>query len=163
MARKPKTPDDKTKKPKAITTQIWVEIVNGIFKDAHIAEKYTYETYRDNIFMVNQSMAKMYPIEAQAFNKSNVNPVDVVRFWSFKLFGTSFRVPSWVYMSPKKEEKAVDHKKYIPGYCDEYDLDVKDVEMDYFLYSDIMEERLIEYKELLDARKENASDIEKNV
>lgn len=72
------------------------DIIKAIFSDAGYINNLTYETAKQNIFMVNRRLAIKYPLHAQAFNISKANPMDTLRAWT--LFLNNWEpAPGWIY------------------------------------------------------------------
>jgi hypothetical protein len=93
----PEEPEKQEKK------NLLFEIINAIFTDKAYLRNLTYETARQNIFMVNRRMAIKRPLEAQLFNNSDINPKDALLCWSDLLF--CGYAPKWVYTPGASKSK----------------------------------------------------------
>lgn len=71
------------------------EILNAVFTDKNYIDMITDETAKQNIFMVNRRLAIQYPLHAQAFNISGIDPKSVLTAWSTFLYCGN--VPKWLY------------------------------------------------------------------
>lgn len=74
---------------------ILFDILNALFVNKDIVNNITAESARQNLFMINRRLAIKYPMQAQLFNISNVNPKEVIRSWSDFLYCGS--IPKWIY------------------------------------------------------------------
>ena len=79
------------------------EILNALFTRPEYISSMTMQQASQNIFMVNRKIAMMYPLQANVFNNSKVNPLDVMKFWSLYLYTTK-GVPKWIYTSTKRDQ-----------------------------------------------------------
>ena len=83
--------------------------------------------------MINRRIAIKFPLQAQVFNNSKTNAVDVLKFWSDFLY-TGQRPPGWIYTAgavksqSKKDAKKEISNSLIKQYCNYYHCSVKDVE-----------------------------------
>lgn len=124
-----KTTEKKEKKPNVL-----FDILNAIFTDKNFVESQTNETLRQNSFMINRRMAIQYPLQAQIFNNTKVNAVDVVKFWSTYLYNGKFP-PRWIYTAgaTKSQEKKELAKTDVPlatrrAYCNRYAISMKELD-----------------------------------
>ena len=82
--------------------------------------------------MINRRLAIMYPLQAQVFNNSKVNPVDVLHFWSDYLYNGKFP-PRWIYTAgaaksqAKKDDKKEITAAQIKAFCNRYGYSMKDI------------------------------------
>lgn len=83
---------------------ILFEILNAIFTNKDYIDSLTHETAKQNIFMVNRRMAIKYPVHAQEFNKSGMDPKSVLVAWSSFLYSGS--TPRWLYTPGAAKTKA---------------------------------------------------------
>lgn len=74
---------------------ILFDIINALFINKDIINNITYESAKQNIFMINRRMAIKYPMQAQFFNFSGLNPKDIIMSWSDFVFCGN--VPKWIY------------------------------------------------------------------
>lgn len=139
---------------------ILFDIVNAIFTNRDFIESQTNETLKQNSFMINRRMAIQYPLQAQIFNNTKVNPVDVVKFWSMYLYNGKFP-PRWVYTAgaTKSQENKETIKKEIPlsirkAYCDWYSVSLKDLETAKDLFPEEYFNDMKEFEELYKTYKE---------
>lgn len=129
------------------------EILNSLFSDKEYIENLTKESIRQNIFMINRRLAIKFPLQAQAFNKSKVNPVDVLKFWSSFLYNNS-RPPGWIYTAgavksqAKKDAKKEISKSLINQYCNRYNISVKDIETSLKFFKEETIDELKNFEEL---------------
>ena len=82
------------------------DLINALFTSREYVYNITAETAKQSLFMVLRRLAIKYPVEANVFNDSKVNPIDVIRFWSDFLYCGS--VPKWVYTSVTSKKKSKD-------------------------------------------------------
>lgn len=105
-------------------------IVDALFTSKEYINNITKETAKQNLFMVLRRLAIKYPLQANAFNDSKVNPMDVIRYWSDYLY-TGGRAPGWIYTSGTKA-KEKKHKRFstsdIKEYKKYYNINNKDFE-----------------------------------
>jgi len=134
--------------PKGKKQSPFVAIVNALFMDPNYIYNLTYETARQNIFMVLRRLAIKYPIEANVFNDGKVNAFDVLKFWSDFLYN-GVSVPRWTYTAGASKSKAVKSdvtQDQIRLYKKHYDITDKE-------FSDAMrffpEETINEIKEIV--------------
>lgn len=82
------------------------DLINALFTSREYVYGITAETAKQNLFMVLRRLAIKYPVEANVFNDSKVNPLDVIRFWSDYLYcGVT---PKWIYTSVTSKKKSKD-------------------------------------------------------
>lgn len=95
---------DKEKKEKKSNPLF--ELINALFVSKDYVYGITDETAKQNLFMVLRRLAIKYPVEANVFNDSKVNPRDVIRFWSDYLYcGVA---PKWIYTSVTQKKRSKD-------------------------------------------------------
>ena len=91
---------DKEKKEKKSNPLF--DLINALFTSREYVYGITAETAKQNLFMVLRRLAIKYPVEANVFNDSKVNPIDVIRFFSDYLYcGVA---PKWIYTSVKSKK-----------------------------------------------------------
>lgn len=83
---------------------ILFEILNALFTNKAYIDMITPETAKQNIFMINRRLAIKYPLHAQAFNQTGMNPMGVLLAWSTFLY--SGNVPQWLYTPGTAKTKA---------------------------------------------------------
>lgn len=109
------------------------DIINALFLNKDFIWELTESTATQNIFMINRRMAIKFPMEADFFNRSATNALDVLKFWSDFLYNGS-RVPKWVYTKSeiaKKKKSADDYgltRDMKQSYADVNWLSMKDVD-----------------------------------
>ena len=112
---------------------ILFDTLNALFTNKEYINDLTKETIKQNIFMINRRIAIKFPLQAQVFNNSKTNAVDVLKFWSDFLY-TGQRPPGWIYTAgavksqAKKDTKKEISNSLIKQYCNYYHCSVKDVE-----------------------------------
>ena len=85
MARKKKDESqEEIKKPKAIGP---FDIIKLMFTDKESFDNLSDYMLSKHFFMINRIMAIQFPLQAQCFNKLNINEAQVIRSWQF--FATS--------------------------------------------------------------------------
>ena len=85
----------------------------SLFNNKEYINGLTQESIKQNYFMLNRRLAIMYPLQAQVFNRSKVNPVDVLHFWSDYLYNGKFP-PRWIYTAgAAKSQAKKDDKKEV--------------------------------------------------
>ena len=127
------------------------DLIKSIFTDKEYVRNITYQQASQCFFMVLRRLAINYPEQANVFNRSDVNPKDVINFFSDYLYtGT---VPKWVYTSVKDVPKTKTKNKFtesdIKGYLEYYDISRKDYEIANKLFHDELESDIREYVDLM--------------
>ena len=90
---------------------ILFDTLNALFTNKEYINDLTKETIKQNIFMINRRIAIKFPLQAQVFNNSKTNAVDVLKFWSDFLY-TGQRPPGWIYTAGAvKSQSKKDAKK----------------------------------------------------
>lgn len=64
-----------------------------------------------NFFMINRIMSISFPLQANAFNNTKIDPVSVVDYWKSTLNSKYKTPPGWFFTSTNKKEKK---KDYVP-------------------------------------------------
>ena len=64
-----------------------------------------------NFFLINRTMSISFPLQANAFNNTKIDPVGVVDYWKNTLNSKYKTVPGWFFTSTNKKEKK---KEYAP-------------------------------------------------
>ena len=59
-----------------------------------------------NLFMINRIMSIQFPLQANAFNNTKIDPVSVVDYWKEALSTKYKAPPGWFFTSTKKKEKS---------------------------------------------------------
>ena len=117
----------KEKKPNAL-----FDTLAALFNNKEYINGLTKESIKQNSFMINRRLAIMYPLQAQVFNNSKVNPVDVLHFWSDYLYNGKFP-PRWIYTAgaaksqAKKDDKKEITTAQIKAFCNRYGYSMKDI------------------------------------
>jgi hypothetical protein len=65
-----------------------------------------------NFFMINRMMSISFPLQAQAFNNTKIDPVPVVDFWKTTLNRSYKTPPGWFFTPTAKKEKI---KNFLPS------------------------------------------------
>ena len=138
------------------------DLIKAIFTDKEYVRNITYQQASQCLFMVLRRLAINYPEQANVFNRSDVNPKDVINFFSDYLYtGT---VPKWVYTSVKDAPKSKSKNKFtesdIKDYLEYYDINRKDYEIANKLFHDELESDIREYVDLM--KKLNSTKLEKD-
>lgn len=95
---------EKEKKEKK--SNLLFDLINALFTSREYVYGITAEAAKQNLFMVLRRLAIKYPVEANVFNDSKANPLDVIRFWSDYLYcGVA---PKWIYTSVASKKKSND-------------------------------------------------------
>lgn len=59
-----------------------------------------------NFFMINRIMGIAFPLQANAFNSTKIDPVSVVNYWKETL-NTKYKAPpGWFFTATQKKEKS---------------------------------------------------------
>jgi hypothetical protein len=58
-----------------------------------------------NFFMINRIMSISFPLQAQAFNNTKIDPVPVIDFWRSTLNRSYKTSPGWFFTATAKKEK----------------------------------------------------------
>lgn len=64
-----------------------------------------------NFFMINRIASIAFPLQANAFNNTKVDPVSVVDYWKNTLNSKYKTAPGWFFTSTNKKERK---KEYAP-------------------------------------------------
>ena len=91
---------------------ILFDTLSALFNDKEYIANLTNESIRQNIFMINRRLAIQYPLQAQVFNNSKANPIDVLKFWSDFLY-TGRRPPGWIYTAGANKSQNISQKDVI--------------------------------------------------
>ena len=122
---------------------ILFDTLNALFTNKEYINDLTKEAIKQNIFMINRRIAIKFPLQAQVFNNSKTNAVDVLKFWSDFLY-TGQRPPGWIYTGgavksqAKKDAKKEISNSLIKQYCNYYHCSIKDVEFALKFYPEEM-------------------------
>ena len=125
-------------------------LINALFSSKEYINDITYETAKQNLFMVLRRLAIAYPLQANAFNERKVNPMDVIRYWSDKLYYGG-RPPAWVYTKGAKASEKAKSKNDISNadikkYKEYYDINDKDFEASMRFFPDEVKGEIIELR-----------------
>lgn len=162
MARKKKDESqEEIKKPKAIGP---FDIIKLMFTDKESFDNLSDYMLSKHFFMINRIMAIQFPLQAQCFNKLNINEAQVIRSWQF--FATSKcgygRVPSFVYTKSGKSS-FVDPDNIVKdlkiAYCLHYDTTMTELNDMLYFYHDATIEHINYFKENIYSQKNNIEKI----
>ena len=125
-------------------------LINALFSSKEYINDITYETAKQNLFMVLRRLAIMYPLQANAFNQRKVNSLDIIRYWSDKLY-TGGRPPGWIYTKGAKASESTKSKNDISNadikkYKEYYDINDKDFEASMKFFPDEVKGEIIELR-----------------
>jgi len=143
---------------------ILFEILNALFNDKEYINNLTNETIKQNIFMINRRLAIKYPLQAQVFNNSKINPIDLLKFWSDFLY-TGGRAPGWLYIAganksqAKKDAKKLVSSSLIREYCNYYKVSDKDVDAAIKFFPEEMLSDLKEFESFYKELKNNYVEV----
>ena len=118
--------------PKEKKPNVLFDTLAALFNNKEYINGLTKESIKQNSFMINRRLAIMYPLQAQVFNNSKVNPVDVLHFWSDYLYNGKFP-PRWIYTAgaaksqAKKDDKKEITAAQIKAFCNRYGYSMKDI------------------------------------
>lgn len=87
------------------------DIMKSFFSDKEWGEIDKIEKSK-NFFIINRTMSIAFPLQANAFNHTKIDPVSVVNYWRETLVRMYNSPPGWFFTSSNKKEKA---KKYVPS------------------------------------------------
>ena len=138
----------KEKKPNVL-----FDTLAALFNNKEYINGLTKESIKQNSFMMNRRLAIMYPLQAQVFNNSKVNPVDVLYFWSDYLYNGKFP-PRWIYTAGAAKSQAKnDNKKeittaQIKAFCNRYGYSMKDIDSALKFFPKEMVEEIKEYNKI---------------
>ena len=138
----------KEKKPNVL-----FDTLAALFNNKEYINGLTKESIKQNSFMINRRLAIMYPLQAQVFNNSKVNPVDVLYFWSDYLYNGKFP-PRWIYTAGAAKSQAKnDNKKeittaQIKAFCNRYGYSMKDIDSALKFFPKEMVEEIKEYNKI---------------
>lgn len=138
----------KEKKPNPL-----FDLLNALFTDKAYIESLTYETCKQNMFMVNRRLAIQYPLQAQVFNNSQINPRDTIKFWSNFLY-TGGYAPRWIYTAGAAKSKAATESKkqitdaMIKRFCNYYKKSIKDVQDALRFFPEQMTAEILDFEQL---------------
>ena len=65
-------------------------------------------------FMLSRFLSIQFPIQANEFNRMEIDPVSVADYWHYQLGKSYNKVPPWMY-TKTKSAKAEKTKDYIPS------------------------------------------------
>ena len=137
-------------------------LVDALFTSKEYINNITYETAKQNLFMVLRRLAIQYPLQANAFNDSKVNPMNVIKYWSDKLY-TGGKTPGWIYpQGTKAQEKATSKKDItnadIKKYKEYYDINDKDFEFGMKFFPEEVKKEIIELRDFFKTINSNSYD-----
>ena len=138
----------KEKKPNVL-----FDALAALFNNKEYINGLTKESIKQNSFTINRRLAIMYPLQAQVFNNSKVNPVDVLHFWSDYLYNGKFP-PRWIYTAGAAKSQAKnDNKKeittaQIKAFCNRYGYSMKDIDSALKFFPAEMVEEIKEFNKI---------------
>ena len=138
----------KEKKPKVL-----FDTLAALFNNKEYINGLTKESIKQNSFMINRRLAIMYTLQAQVFNNSKVNPVDVLHFWSDYLYNGNFP-PRWIYTAgaaksqAKKDDKKEITTAQIKAFCNRYGYSMKDIDSALKFFPSEMVEEIKEFNKI---------------
>lgn len=138
----------KEKKPNVL-----FDTLAALFNNKEYINGLTKETIKQNSFMINRRLAIMYPLQAQVFNNSKVNPVDVLYFWRDYLYNGKFP-PRWIYTAgaaksqAKKDTKRDVTNAQIKAFCNRYGYSLKDIESAFKFFPEEISEEIKEFNKI---------------
>lgn len=80
------------------------DILKAFFSEKDWGEVTKHDKSR-NFFMINRIMSISFPLQANAFNNTKIDPVPVIDFWKSTLNQKYKATPGWFFTSTKKKEK----------------------------------------------------------
>ena len=112
------------------------DILKAFFDDKKWEDVSTHDKAR-NYFMINRIMCTAFPLQANAFNHTKIDPASVVNYWKEILNKKYKTPPGWFYTSTNKKEKS---KKYMPSeevllfVRDKYEVSTREIKelLDYY-------------------------------
>ena len=133
------------------------DVIKLLYTDSNEFNKLADITLSRNSFMINRFVGIKYPLQAQAFNASKVNMIDVIKFWNSYL-GNQKYVPSYIYTKGANKSNENKTKKYnvisnedLHTFCVYNNVNIKDVKNALELFN---EEMINEIKEFIKTIKE---------
>lgn len=156
MPRKKKSETtEEIKKPKTIGP---FDIIKMMFTDKTAFDNLTDAFLAKNFFMINRVMSIQFPLQAQCFNRLNINVAQVIRSW--QLYAASQcgygRVPSFVYTKSGKsimvDNDNIDKDVKI-AYCLHFNITESDLNDMLYFYHDATLEHINYYKENIYSQK----------
>lgn len=90
------------------------DFIKVIFSKDGSYEQLTVSDKVKHTFMLNRFCAIKYPIQANLFNVTGMNPLGIAESWRMvtKQYG---RVPGWIYIKTKKAKSKTKKEKYKPS------------------------------------------------
>lgn len=115
---------------------MFLQIIDSFFVNKEFVDNITYETAKQNIFMVLRRLAAKYPEQANVFNDAKVNPLDVIKFWRDYIKGG--KIPYWTKVSGQKKAKDANDKEKLSKVKSKYTFTKQELKMykDKFWLSD---------------------------
>lgn len=80
------------------------DVLKSFFSEKNWEEVTKHDKSR-NFFMINRIMSISFPLQANAFNNTKIDPIPVIDFWKTSLNQKYKAVPGWFFTSTKKAEK----------------------------------------------------------
>ena len=88
------------------------DIINS-FTNEEEWKKVTNAEKSRNLFMINRILSIKYPLQAQAFNLTKIDPIQTVNWWKEMIGKNYTKPPGFIYTPTGKKEKKI-LKKPIP-------------------------------------------------
>lgn len=133
---------------------ILFETLGAIFNNKEYIYSLTAEQVKQMYFMINRRLAIKYPLQAQVFNTSKINPVDVLHFWVDYLHNGMYP-PRWIYTAGatksqvKKESKKEISRPLIKEYCKHHKISLKDFDSAMKFFEDTCIKEVKEFEQYL--------------
>lgn len=130
------------------------DILNSIFTSKDVLSDYPAQTLKNNYFMINRRLAIKYPLQAQLFNNTKINQLDVIKFWNDFLSKGGF--PRWIYTPGAAKSKAAKDikkkvtSKQIESFCNHYNINKRDVDTAMKFFPEEMVAEILEYNKMMD-------------
>ncbi len=120
------------------------DIIKLLYTDSNEFNKLADIALSRNSFMINRFIGIKHPLQAQAFNMSKTNMIDVIKFWNSYL-GNQKYVPSYIYTkgANKSNENKLKNRNAISNeelhtFCMHNNVNAKDVKVALELFNEDM-------------------------
>lgn len=136
-----------------------LQIVSALFNNKNFINSLTKSAISSNSFIVNRRLAIKYPLQAQVFNNSDVNPVDVLYFWRDYLYN-GVSAPGWTFTPGQIKSSAGTSKNdftkaEIKMFCEHFDIDRKDLNAAFKFFPKEIKKEITNYLKFLNDAKSN--------
>lgn len=161
MSRKKKDENDieKIQKPKSIGP---FDIINLMFTNKVEFDKLSNSILSKNFFMINRIFSIQFPLQAECFNKLNIDTANVIRSWqTFATANLGYgKVPFFVYTkgSKKTNEDNIQElftKEEKQDYCNFYNITLKEFEDINYFYHDMLVNHVKNYQNIINKSEQN--------